>query len=218
MIRLAISVEGQTEEEFVKAVLADHLLCAVDVEPTPIPLGPGGGNVSVERLASDMGKLYWSFDAVTSLVDFYGFCAKGEMTVEELEKCLNERIQKKIRHGWDQRKVIPYVQRHEFESLLFSDVAAFGASMGVTEQNIKELNKVRSRFPTPEDINDHQETAPSKWIARIVPKYKKVVDGPILAKKITLKTIRMKCPRFCEWVTRLESLGKSGLNRCAGKR
>ena len=83
MIRLAISVEGQTEEEFVKRVLAEHLR-RIEVEPTPILLGrarvggAGGGNVSIERLVSDMLHLQRSFDAVTSLVDFYGFSDKGQ--------------------------------------------------------------------------------------------------------------------------------------------
>ena len=65
MIRLAISVEGRTEEEFVNKVLAGHLR-ARGVEPKPVLLN---GNVTIERLASDMARLLWSFDCVTSLVD-----------------------------------------------------------------------------------------------------------------------------------------------------
>ena len=42
MIRLAISVEGQTEEEFIKRVLAPHLRES-GVEPTPILLGRARG-------------------------------------------------------------------------------------------------------------------------------------------------------------------------------
>ena len=91
MIRLAISVEGQTEEEFVNRVLADHL-GPKGVAPQPILLGGGGGDVTVERLASDMAKLYWSFEFVTSLVDFYGFRGKGSATPDELEKIIDERI------------------------------------------------------------------------------------------------------------------------------
>ena len=78
MIRLAVSVEGQTEETFVKSVLAPQLRPS-GVEPTPILLGnargsgDGGGNVSIDRLTADMARLYWTHDAVTSLVDFYGF-------------------------------------------------------------------------------------------------------------------------------------------------
>ena len=76
MIRLAVSVEGQTEEEFVRTVLAPHLRLG-GIGPEPILLGTGrggrGGNVTVEGLSADMAKLYHAFDAVTSLVDLYGF-------------------------------------------------------------------------------------------------------------------------------------------------
>ena len=41
-----------------------------------------GGNISVERLAPKMVKFSWNFDAVTSLVDFYGFRKKGERSVD----------------------------------------------------------------------------------------------------------------------------------------
>ena len=63
MIRLAISVEGPTEEEFVKLVLAEHLR-AKGVEPQPVLIGEHGkgdkgGNVTVKRLTSDMAKLYF---------------------------------------------------------------------------------------------------------------------------------------------------------------
>ena len=46
MIRLAIVVEGETEEEFVKSLLAPHLRTRA-VAATPHLLG---GNVTVERL------------------------------------------------------------------------------------------------------------------------------------------------------------------------
>lgn len=72
-----------------------------------------------------MARFYWDFDFVTSLVDFYGFRGKGDRTVEELEKHLTERTHMQVDHECDPRRVFPYVQRHEFEGLLFSDVSAF---------------------------------------------------------------------------------------------
>ena len=42
MTRLAVSVEGQTEEEFVKQVVAEHLRSS-RVESTPIVLGRARG-------------------------------------------------------------------------------------------------------------------------------------------------------------------------------
>ena len=211
MIRLAFSVEGPTEEAFVKSVLVDHLW-TVRVDATPVILGrargsgPGGGNVNVQRLVSDMVRLYWSFDFVTSLVDFYGFRDKGKMTIDELEESLTKEIQARIHYGWDQRKVIAYVQRHEFEGLLFSDVTAFGTLIGASNQSIAQLQETRSAFPTPEDINDNKETAPSKRIAKAISRYQKPLHGPLVAMQIGLSAIRAQCPRFNDWVTRLETL------------
>lgn len=210
MIRLAVSVEGQTEEAFVKGVLADHLR-TMEVEPQPVLLnrarnaGVGGGDVSVERLVSDMVDLHWSFDAVTSLVDFYGFRDKGDRTVEELEEHLIQEIEARVS---DARRVIPYVQKHEFEGLLFSDTAAFGAIGPAADQGIGALAAVRRQFATPEDINDDPDTAPSKRIAHVVPRYRKRLHGPEVARATGLPTIRAQCPRFGAWLTRLEGLAR----------
>ena len=206
MIRLAISVEGQTEEEFVKKVLADHLWLK-GVVSQPILLGGSGGDVTVDRLAADMARLYWSFEFVTSLVDFYGFRGKGSATPDELEKIIDERINSNIQRSWDQSRVFSYVQQHEFEGLLFSDVSAFASLIDVPDGAVDALREVRSQFPTPEDINDDRDTAPSKRIVELIPRYQKVVDGPLLAEGIGLDAIRAECPRFNAWVKRLESLG-----------
>ena len=210
MIRLAITVEGDTEENFVKGTLADHLR-SKGVEITPVLIGRartanvGGGNVTIERLSSDVAKLYRSFDAVTTLVDFYGFRKKAERTVEELEAVLLERVQSMIGHGWDDRKVVPYVQKHEFEGLLFADVTAFSV-VGAKQSDIEQLAAVRAKFPTPEDIDDHPTTAPSKRIMGTVLGYKKNADGPLVASQVGLEKIRAECPRFNGWLTLLESL------------
>ena len=131
-MRLAVCVEGQTEEEFVKKVL-DARLRPRGVEPAPILIGTGvgegGGSVTVKRLTSDMVRLYHSHDAVTSLVDFYGFQRKGDRTVEALEEYLLEKIRETVGDGWDENRVFPYVQRHEFEGLLFSDVNVFATQV-----------------------------------------------------------------------------------------
>ena len=164
--------------------------------------------MSVVRLAETMSGLYWSFDVVTSLVDFYGFERKGSATVDELEVKIRDRVHKNIRGGWDERKVLPYVQRHEFEALLFTDVAAF-RSIGVDEVVIRRLRDIRSQFDSPEDINDHSKTTPSKRIFQAVPRYKKVTQGTGVAVEIGLEKMRAACPRFGAWLARLEALGSS---------
>ena len=210
MTRLAVSVEGQTEEEFVKRVLAGHLR-ERRVESTPIVLGrargrSGGGNVSLARLVSEMVSLLWSFDAVTSLVDFYGFRNKGGRSVEDLEAYLRDEIAGEIGSSRNAGKVVPYVQRYEFEGLLFSNVEVFAGQMDFPSRCRDELQDVREKFTTPEDINDDPQTAPSKRIATVIPRYRKPLHGPLLAEKIGLDGIRAECPRFNAWVMRLESL------------
>ena len=210
MTRLAVSVEGQTEEEFVKQVLAEHLR-ERRVESTPILLGRArgggsGGNVSSDRLVAEMAYLYCSFDAVTSLVDFYGFREKGDKAVQDLEKELLAGIAGRVGGHWNARKVVPYVQRHGFEGLLFSDVEVFATQIDFPQDCVPALRTVREQFTTPEDVNDHYETAPSKRIASVIPRYRKVLHGAVLAGKIGLDRIRAQCPRFSAWLTRLESL------------
>ena len=209
MIRLAIVVEGETEEEFVKSLLAGHLLDSA-VEAQPIKPGGQGGNISVERLVPEMVRLQWSFDFVTSLAHFYGFRRKREgETVEQLEARIDEGLNARLGPNRDPSRAFAYVQQHEFEGLLFSDVNAFHVLLGVSLEAVDELRRVRASFPTPEDIDDGRETAPSKRIEGIVPSYRKRTYGPLLAQETGLPRMRAECPRFNAWVSRLEPLGSS---------
>ena len=92
-------------------------------------------------------------------------------------------------------RFIPYVQMHEFESLLFSDIANFAKSIG--QPSLQErLQSDRDQFTNPEEINDNPETAPSKRIIAYFPKYQKVLDGVLASRKIGLDAIRRECPLF----------------------
>ena len=205
MIRLAIVVEGQTEEGFVKQVLADHLM-NYEVSPTPILVGGRGGDVNVNGLVLDMANSFWSFDFVTSLVDLYGFRGRDSEEPDDLECRINNAVVKRVKRSFDHTRVFPYVQKYEFEGLLFSKVEAFEGVSGATSDGLAQLQNVRSGFPTPEDINDNRETAPSKRIRDALPQYNKRLHGPQVAADIGLETIRAECHRFNTWMTRLEAL------------
>ena len=209
MIRLAISVEGQTEEEFTNRVLATHLV-PFGVVVQPILLGRarhgrgGGGGVRLERIVSEMAYLYRSFDVVTSLVDFYGFIGKGNHSVDELEDLVRERIENIV--GTNENKIMPYVQKHEFEGLLLSDVRVFSEIVNVSPRAARSFEAIRASFPSPEDINDNVATAPSRRITDSVPQYRKRLHGPLIAEETGLEKIRAECPRFNAWVGVLETL------------
>ncbi|MCY4376973.1 MAG: DUF4276 family protein [Spirochaetaceae bacterium] len=185
-------VEGGTEEEFVNRVIAPHLW-ARGVDPKPILMG---GNVTVDRLASEIAHLLWSFERVTSLVDFYGFRDKGDAPRTELQELVHDKVDRKIAGSYDRSRAFPYVQLHEFESLLFSDVTTFGELLNARSDLVGSLQAVRAKFETPEDINDDVKTHPSRRIEDLMPAYQKAVDGPFLADRMGLSTIRAACPRF----------------------
>ena len=214
MIRLGIAVEGKTEIEFINSVFTEHFL-GLGIATFAVPVGRQishnsvGGNISIPRLSHQMSLLYWNSEFVSSFVDYYGFVRKRKMNVDELEKQLKKEVGKRIKHKWDSRKVIPYIQRHEFECLLFSDVSKFNSIEKFSSYDTAPLHEVRNSFKAPEDINDSEMTAPSKRLKRLVNGFDKNVDGPEIAKQIGIEKMRSECPRFNSWIETLEALVSS---------
>ena len=197
MVRIGISVEGPTEERFVKAVLAPYL-AAKDIYITPISMG---GDVTVDKVKSELKKIGNSFDYVTTLYDFYGFKKKlGGENKESLESRIKEAV-----HDGVKPKLVPYVQMYEFEGILFSCPEAM--ERGLNESGIKEWCKgvLDSFGGNPEAINNSEETAPSKRLQKQTG-YRKTTHGPNIAKEIGIDKIREVCTGFNEWLTKLEAL------------
>lgn len=200
MVRLAISVEGLTEERFIKSLLVPHLQDR-KIYAEPIQLGGNGGDVSFPRIKKDLNNLANCFDKVTTLYDFYGFRGKEEgENKESLEKRIVACVAAPLRD-----RIIPYVQMYEFEGMLFSSPEAI-------ENNIPQgglsdwANNVLQQFDgDPEKINDSPQTAPSKRLLKKT-HYIKTVHGPDIAKEIGLAALREKCTGFAGWLNRLEAL------------
>lgn len=218
-IRLGISVEGQTEEKFVKDLLAEHL-ASFEIYATPVIVMTSrsasgkkskGGGINTDRVRREIGRLLqgYSDGFVTSLYDFYGFEDRnpGE-TVDQLESRIAALL-------GTPRNFISYVQLHEFEGLLLSD-AAVAADYFQAKPIENLISSAVSRAGSPEGVNDSPATAPSKrletWTSSHAPilqrysKGTKTLHGPKLAAQLTLPVIRTACPRFGAWLTTLESL------------
>ena len=66
------------------------------------------------------------------------------------------------------RRFVPFVMIHEFEALLFRDCRSF--SEGIGQPNaFSELQRIRQRFRTPEELDDSPDGAPSKRIQEVFP-------------------------------------------------
>jgi hypothetical protein len=221
MARLLVHVEGQTEEGFVNEVLRDHLLARGYQSVAARLIGnarrQGGIPSWAEARRDIIGHLRDDPACIaTTMVDYYGLPARGgrawpgreeaallrsEQRAQRVEDALRDDV---IAAVGDARRFVPFVVMHEFEGLLFSDCEAF--SRGIERPDLAaDLQMIRDRFPTPEDINDSLLTAPSKRVQNLVPRYQKPLLGVRAAQEIGLNRIRQECRHFDEWLTRLEA-------------
>jgi len=197
MVRIGISVEGTTEERFIKIVLAPYLLQkGIDVTPVSI-----NGNVSVDRVRHELENLAYSFNYVTTFYDFYGFKRKVE---GETKTTLESRIKESIKEGL-RGKLIPYIQMYEFEGLLFSSPEAIALVLQNESLNAWATKILKDFNNNPEKVNDSPETAPSKRLEKFT-NYKKTTHGPNIAEQIGLAKMRDMCSGFNDWLTELEGL------------
>lgn len=213
MKRVIIICEGPTEQEFCLEVLGVELSKHSVYVEAPLIKHSHGGIVAWEIIKRQILKHLQEGDVyVSMLVDYYGIkeqfafpgweeasriADKAERIHFLLDK-MAEDIPEQYRY-----RFIPYIQLHEFEGLLFSDVSAFLNSFDQSEINYEALLNAAEAFENPEMINNSPTTAPSKRLIDAIPDYNKVIFGNCVAMDIGLKTIREKCPLFNEWVERL---------------
>jgi hypothetical protein len=211
-VRLAISVEGQTEYEFCREVLTGHLAAfEVHIEPKIVVTkrnlsGPNatGGSIGIDRFRNEVRRLLPSFDYVTTLYDFYGF--KNRLPAETPD-ALCSRMSESLEQP---RRLIPYVQVYEFEALLFSAPLVLGAYLDSLSFG-EAIAAAVEACGGAEEVNDDPQTAPSKRLESLFRhhlgrRYDKVFHGPLLATEIGLPALRAACPRFDTWLTQLENL------------
>ena len=223
MIRLNLVVEGQTEETFVRDILATHL-SKQGVFPYSRSVETGrksqriyrGGLINYDKAKKDIQlwikqdkrpEAYFTvmFDLYRLPPSFPGYAiAKEKADLYKRVVFLEEELRKDIGHPYD--KFIPYIQLYEFEAILFSDPKKIGYNFPDSASQITKLVEIRANFNSPEQIND--ENPPSKRILSLFPNYQKVDSGSIIALDIGLETIRKECPHFNEWITKLEALSE----------
>ena len=216
MRRLVIVCEGPTEQEFCNNVLAPELLKKQIYVETPTVKRSKGGIVPWHTLKAQLMHHLHEGDAyVTMLVDYYGIKEHFEFPGWQEAMAVNDKVERMCilfaRMQEDipeemRNRFVPYIQLHEFEGLLFSNMEAFYRNFSDEEMDFKVLEDAVAKFENPELINDSPQTAPSKRLEKSIVGYSKVLYGNCLAMDIGLKTIREKCPLFNEWVEKLMSL------------
>ena len=218
MKRIIIICEGQTEQEFCKDVLAPYFISKNIQIQAPLIKKSMGGIVNWVILKKEI-ETYLKQEPnvfVTLLIDYYGINAKHEFPFwveankipdKELRLTKIEVEMKKSVENSINCRFIPYIQLYEFEGLLFCNKEVFDRSFEKKEfSDYKYLTETLDKFSNPEDINDGNDTAPSKRLEKIIAGYNKVVFGSMIANEIGLKAIRKKAPRFNKWIKKLEDI------------
>jgi hypothetical protein len=228
MVRLLVHVEGQTEEMFVREVLAPYLRSQgyerVDARLLGnarqrgrrggIPAWPVARKDILRHLKQDPDC------SVTTMVDFYALPQTGDgawpgrdqgqhLDIQDrashIEEALAEDVAAHLGAGVRLKRFRPFIVVHEFEALLFSDCAAF--ARGIYRPALQSrFQAIRDRFPSPEAIDDSPQTAPSKRIVELVPGYEKPLLGNLAAIEVGLAAMRAQCPHFNGWVRSLEAI------------
>lgn len=218
MKRLLLLVEGATEEEFVKTVLCEHLWTfGVDAQATQVCTrridgrrAHRGGGKNYDFIRDDLHRLLGGKpDAVSTMLDYYAlptnFPGRADLPavpmagrVSHLERAFGQDI--------SDRRFIPHLIVHEFEALLFAAPEQIKRLI-VKPADHASLEKLMVSVASPEDINDGEQTAPSKRVQSWIPQYQKTFHGPSILKQVGLDRIRKQCLHFGAWVTSLEKLG-----------
>ncbi|HEY0460120.1 MAG TPA: DUF4276 family protein [Pyrinomonadaceae bacterium] len=211
---LYVIVEGDTEEEFFKNNLIDYFAEQGIFEVRPIKIitkgSYKGGFVNYDHLKRDAGiYLKQRNDTIVStFIDYfripnnipeYDNCRKIH-NIDDRIKCLEVAMKNDI----GSERFIPYIQKHEFEALLFSSNSGFEYCFEVSES--KETGKIIDDYPNPEEINDKPATSPSNRLKKIRPLYNKVLEGNTIALEVGLSAMFEKCPRFKAWINSLVEL------------
>ena len=225
MHRVLTVVEGFTERAVVEQTIAPHLGSrgvALHAKVIGKPSHKGGIR-NFEAVRKEILTLLKQERGshVTTFFDYYclpedwpGLQDSKNKTASQAAAIVEEAMRSEVAGKMDPSdnagRILPYIQMHELEALLFSDPKIMA---GVFEQPGLEakFTQIRNECGECEEINDDAATAPSKRIEKLFPAYRKGSGirshAPIIVKRIGMEGLRQACPHFNEWIATLERLG-----------
>lgn len=217
MKKVLVLVEGQSEEWFVKNILNSNFnqknifFIPTILTTKRVLSGPNykGGVSTYTKINRELLKLFNDSSAtiVTTMLDYYripadfpGFNEKPSGDCYQRVKFLEDKFYRDV----NRRNFIPYLQLHEFEALILSQIEKFEKVFPGNIEEIEKLRKLIEAYRSPEEINENPQTAVSKRIKSIFPEYEKILHGQLILMGAKLYEIRSKCPHFDSWLKKIE--------------
>ncbi|MCM1041551.1 MAG: DUF4276 family protein [Bacteroides sp.] len=226
LVILHVLCEGQTEAEFVKHVLSPYLR-QYNIITKNILLNTSqkkkaqGGLISYQQVKRDLRLLMkqessktGEIHCFTTMFDFYAlpndFPGYGEASVIHDSYQKVAMLEKSFKEDISHSHFIPYIQLHEFETLLFCGIEQLAQKYHECDREIRKLNNVLAEHKgNPELVNDGTDTAPSKRIINAINDtyhYDKPRTGREITEQIGINTLKEKCRHFSEWIEKLEQV------------
>ncbi len=219
-VEIYIVVEGQTEQTFVRDVLAPYIgQWGIFLFPSLIGKpGHKGSDIRFDRAKVDIiNFLKQRNDTyISTMFDYFRINKEWPglkdipgktLTIEQKAKIVEDAMIKEIMNELPQcnpeKRFIPYIQMHEFEALLFSDEHILAEK---AEIDLPRVQAILNEYDNPEEINDDPVKAPSKQLETLNPNYRKIALGTEISNAIGIQNIRAKCPHFHNWLMRFEAL------------
>jgi hypothetical protein len=225
MIRLGIIGEGISEQSFAMAVINPHLLSygieafsrQIVTKRNASQKDSKGGMPCYERVKKDISKLINedSTRMITSMFDLYALPSDfpGYLEASSIKEPYSKvkLLEESFAEDISNKRFVPYIQLYEFEALFFTNVEIVHEilSLNNLKSSLRNLEMIIGEEPNPEFINNGPSSAPSKRIKNLYPDYQKSVDGVRILERIGLFKIREKCYHFNEWLSKLESFGRT---------
>ncbi len=222
-VDIYIIVEGQTEQTFVRDVLAPQMAHrGIYLHPALIGKpGHKGGDIRFDRAKNDIGNFLKQRNDtfISTMFDYIRIDSKwpGRREVrrqirngatltaihkaEILEVATRNEIVSAFSSCDSENRFVPHIGMHEFEALLFSDANILAEK---TEIDVSQIRRIVEEHNNPEEINDDPEKTPAKRLEALKNGYRKVAMGKTVSEAIGIQAIRRQCPHFSNWLTKLE--------------
>lgn len=209
MKNVYIYCEGQTEESFVNEVLYPYFL-NMSIVVSPIVCQTKrttskkytGGVSDYLKIKKELTMICKGHrhEHVTTMFDYYKMPVNTP-SIDCNEPDIRKRmkiIEAAINADIGEANCNFHFMLHEFEAILFSSPKSF--YLIADDETVDKIQQIRDSYQTPEHINNSVETAPSKRLETLIPRYAKIKNGTLLAKDMGIDCILEQCLHFREWV------------------
>ena len=221
MKKIFIVTEGQSETNFVNRVMIPYFASRCVLIPITVitktdsrhgKTYKGGvdnyGQIRNTLLKTLANAAKNKNSCVTTMFDFYRLptdvpgvleAAKEIDPYKKVEMIEHEILKKE---GYDGKFFFPYIELHEFEAMIFSDITKLKEAY--FEDDLTPLTECVKEQSNPELINGGTETAPSKRIINCINCFDKANVGVDVLEKIGIENIAKKCHHFSKWLRHIE--------------